>query len=116
MGIWAIPQTGTAVWVEFEQGDPDYPIWSGCFYRSAQEIPSSVALSPASSTLIQTAAKNILMLSDNPPPDGGITLKSSGGATISINDQGITLSNGKGATITLKGNKVDINEGALTIT
>jgi Type VI secretion system/phage-baseplate injector OB domain len=25
-----IPPVGMSVWVEFEQGDPDYPIWVGC--------------------------------------------------------------------------------------
>ena len=30
-GFWALPQIGSGVWVEFEQGDPNYPIWSGCW-------------------------------------------------------------------------------------
>ncbi len=25
-----IPPVGMDIWVEFEQGDPDYPIWVGC--------------------------------------------------------------------------------------
>ena len=29
-GMLAVPSIGAGVWVEFEQGDPDYPIWSGC--------------------------------------------------------------------------------------
>lgn len=29
VGFFAIPPTGANVWVEFEGGDPDYPIWSG---------------------------------------------------------------------------------------
>jgi hypothetical protein len=31
-GTLAIPPVGTEVWIEFEQGNPDYPIWSGCFW------------------------------------------------------------------------------------
>ena len=31
---------GSGVWVEFEQGDPDYPIWVGCFWGSAAEVPA----------------------------------------------------------------------------
>ena len=30
-GFFAVPPVGSNVWVEFEQGDSDYPIWSGCF-------------------------------------------------------------------------------------
>ena len=29
MGVFCVPPIGAGVWVEFEQGDPDYPIWVG---------------------------------------------------------------------------------------
>ena len=38
-GFVAIPPVGAGVWIEFEQGDPDYPIWSGCWWGSASEFP-----------------------------------------------------------------------------
>src|SRR4030065_133093 len=31
-GLYTLPKPGTQVWVEFEGGDPAYPIWSGCFW------------------------------------------------------------------------------------
>ncbi len=31
MGVLSVPSIGAGVWVEFEQGDPDYPIWVGCY-------------------------------------------------------------------------------------
>ena len=40
MGAYMIPQIGAGVWVEFEQGNPDYPIWSGCWFGSAAEVPA----------------------------------------------------------------------------
>jgi len=30
VGFFALPPRGTVVWVEFEAGDPSYPIWTGC--------------------------------------------------------------------------------------
>ena len=39
-GMFALPIIGSGVWVEFEQGDPDYPIWVGCFWGSAAEVPA----------------------------------------------------------------------------
>jgi len=30
-GCFIVPPIGSQVWVEFEQGDPDYPIWTGGF-------------------------------------------------------------------------------------
>jgi hypothetical protein len=39
----ALPKVGAGVWIEFEKGDPDYPIWSGCWYDSSSaEIPPSL--------------------------------------------------------------------------
>jgi len=37
VGFFAIPPQGARVWVEFERGDPDYPIWSGCFWGLGEE-------------------------------------------------------------------------------
>jgi hypothetical protein len=118
MGMWCLPQIGTGVWVEFEQGDPDYPIWSGCWYGVAAEVPALALAAPPAvpNIVLQTTAQNTLMLSDLPGPTGGILLKTTTGAFISVNDLGITISNGKGAIITLLGPTVDINMTALTIT
>ncbi|HVR34864.1 MAG TPA: phage baseplate assembly protein V [Methylomirabilota bacterium] len=118
MGLWAIPQIGTGVWIEFEQGNPDFPIWSGCWFGSAAEVPALALAAPPAipNFVIQTQGQNTLMLSDVPGPTGGILLKSTTGALISINDVGITISNGKGAMITMTGPTVTVNAGALTIT
>jgi uncharacterized protein involved in type VI secretion and phage assembly len=117
MGTWWLPQIGAGVWVEFEQGDPDYPIWSGCWFGSAAEVPALALAAPPAvpNFVIQTQGQNTIMISDLPGPTGGILLKTTSGAMISISDAGITISNGKGAMINLQGDTVDINGGALTI-
>jgi hypothetical protein len=30
-GFGSVPDVGTSVWIEFEAGDPTYPIWMGTF-------------------------------------------------------------------------------------
>jgi len=117
-GAYMVPLTGTGVWVEFEQGDANRPIWSGCWYGSAAEVPAVVRLSPPPlpPIVFQTQGQTTLMLSDVPGPSGGILLKTKTGAMISINDAGIIISNGKGASITLTGPTVAINVTALTVT
>jgi hypothetical protein len=125
MGFWAMPQLGAGVWIEFEGGNSNHPIWSGCWYHTAAEVPA-IALTAkplVSNVVVQTQAQHTLMLSDMPGATGGILLKTPTGAFIAINDTGITLSNGKGAVITmtgssilLNGNPVDLNGGALTVT
>lgn len=118
MGTWFLPTIGAGVWVEFEKGDPDYPIWAGCSWGSLAEPPAlalaGLPISP--SIVLQTSGQNTLMISDVPGPTGGILLKTLTGALISINDVGITLSNGKGATIVLAGPTITLNAGALVVT
>jgi hypothetical protein len=38
----ALPAIGANVWIEFEQGNPDYPIWSGCYFSSSGETPRAL--------------------------------------------------------------------------
>jgi uncharacterized protein involved in type VI secretion and phage assembly len=116
-GMYAVPIIGSGVWVEFEQGDPDYPIWSGCFWGSAAEIPVLARLAPPviPSITLQTPLQNGLNISDVPGPTGGIMIKSTTGAAIIVNDTGIYIQNGKGASIVMVGPSVTINAGAMTI-
>jgi len=116
-GIFAVPLIGASVWVEFEQGNPDYPIWVGGFWKSAADLPPAAqqAAPTDSGITLQTPLQNGITLSDLPGPGGGIILKSAGGASVIVNDTGIYLQNGKGATITLAGPEVSINSDALVI-
>jgi hypothetical protein len=117
MGSYFVPQIGSGVWMEFEQGDPDYPIWTGCFWGSAAELPVlALAGNPVSpSIVLGTGLMNTVAVSDLPGPTGGIMLKSTTGAFILVNDTGIYIQNGKGASVTMVGPTVTINEGALVI-
>ena len=36
VGFYSLPEPGAGVWVEFEGGDPSYPIWVGCFWADGQ--------------------------------------------------------------------------------
>jgi uncharacterized protein involved in type VI secretion and phage assembly len=116
-GMFALPIIGSGVWVEFEQGNPDYPIWVGCFWGSGAEVPALARATPPVLPAItfQTPLQNGLTVSDLPGPTGGIMLKSATGATLIVNDTGIYIQNGKGAMITLIGPTVTINNGALTV-
>lgn len=116
-GMFTVPTNGSGVWIEFEQGDPDYPIWTGCFYGSAAETPAMAKLAPPGVPAItfQTPLQNGITINDVRGPTGGILIKAAGGAFISLSDVGITISSGNGAMINLQVKEVDINGGALTI-
>lgn len=118
MGVYMVPPPGAGVWVEFEQGDPGKPIWSGCRFGLGDPPTLALAGNPADPNIaIQSLLQNLIMVSDMPPTPvtGGIVLKSTAGAMIVVNDSGIYISNGKGAVITLIANAIDFNMGAMTI-
>jgi hypothetical protein len=117
MGIYSVPPIGAGVWIEFEQGDPDYPIWTGCFYGTAAEVPVLSHMVPpvVPGITLQTVLQNGIVISDVPGPTGGIVLKSTTGAMIIVNDTGIYIQNGKGASIVMVGPTVTINQGALVV-
>jgi uncharacterized protein involved in type VI secretion and phage assembly len=116
-GVFVLPMIGAGVWVEFEHGDLDFPVWTGGWWGSAAEVPALALASPPGlqNFVVQTTGQNTLMISDAPGPTGGIMLKSTTGAMILINEVGITISNGQGATIMMTGPSVIINQGALTV-
>lgn len=116
-GTFTVPMIGSGVWIEFERGEPDYPVWVGGFWGSAAEVPVMSRTVPPGVTgiTLQTPLKNGLVISDVPGPTGGILIQTTTGAMISVSDVGIIISNGKGAVINMTGPTVDVNLGALTV-
>jgi uncharacterized protein involved in type VI secretion and phage assembly len=117
MGVFTVPPVGAGVWIEFEKGDPDYPIWVGGYWGSGAETPQmSHAVPPGLAGItLQTTLKNGIVISDTPGPTGGILIQTTTGAKISISDLGIEIDNGKGASIKMVGPGIDVNNGALKV-
>lgn len=114
MGLFALPKVGAGVWIEFEHGDPEYPIWSGTWWGSAAEMPPALLAPPYSKVMLVTEGGQTLTLDDTPGV-GGITLETSGGQKIVVSATGIEIDNGMGAKITLTGPQVSVNDGALDV-
>ncbi|WP_158860378.1 phage baseplate assembly protein V [Lunatibacter salilacus] len=117
MGTYFVPIIDSWVWVEFEAGNLDYPIWIGGFWENQSEVPElALAGIPESPNIVlQTAGQNSIVLSDFTGSNGGIMLKSANGASIIVNDEGIYIENGKGASIIMKGTEVAINRDGMVI-
>ena len=121
MGAFFVPQIGAGVWIQFEGGDPDYPVWSGGWWGNAAEVPL-VALAgvPGDPNIVlQTMLENMLVISDLPGPSGGVTLcagpiASPTSPRIMVSQTSIVITNGQ-ATITLAGPSVTVNNGALVV-
>ena len=114
MGFFAVPDIGANVWIEFERGDPDYPIWLGCWWPGKKDLPTLSASAPHQQMIFKTKAGSSILLDDTPGQEG-ITLETAKGQKIKITAQGIEINNGQGGTITLNSNTVSINNGALEV-
>ncbi len=80
VGFHAIPPVGAGVWIEFEGGDPDYPIWTGGWWGDAQ-LPQEESGKPTlpAQKILRSERGLILALDDD---DQTITLSDSSGANL----------------------------------
>jgi uncharacterized protein involved in type VI secretion and phage assembly len=111
VGFFMIPPVDARVWIEFENGDPDHPIWTGCFWDQGN-VPVNPAV--AQMKVIQTDSATITL--NDTPGAGGILIETTTGMKIEFKATGIEINNGQGASIKLTGPQVIINEGALEVT
>ncbi len=112
VGFFAIPPEKANVWVEFEGGDPDYPIWSGCFL-GPNEIPAIPPAQPgevATVKVLKTETASV-MLDDKAQ---SLTIRT-GDKKIALTKDEIEITNGKGS-VKLIGAMVSINGDALEVT
>jgi hypothetical protein len=72
VGLFMIPPTGANVWVEFAGGDPDHPIWAGCFWGLG-EAPAPPGPTQTMVKMIKT--DTITLTIDDTPGAGGVTLE-----------------------------------------
>ncbi len=115
VGLFLIPPTGASVWMEFEYGDPDRPIWTGGFWDKATDLPVQGAppLLPDQKVL-KTDSCTITL--DDTPGIGGITIETKSGvsAKIDMSVDGIEISCAKGK-VKIGPVNVSVNDGALEV-
>ena len=115
VGFFMIPPERAHVWVEFECGELDYPIWTGCFWLDANEVPveSSDQHERPQFKVLKTHVGTIT-LSDK---DDSLTIETTAGMKIVLDSSGIEIDNGHDGTIKFsgQGKKIRINGDALEI-
>jgi hypothetical protein len=115
VGFFAIPPNNANVWVEFEGGDPDYPIWSGCFWGlgEAPTLPTAIP----QMKMIKTDGVTIQM--SDLPGEGGLTIEVTRPAVavplkLSFTANGIELTSGN-SSVLVGPLSVSVNNGALEV-
>ncbi len=114
VGMLFVPKAGTGVWVEFEGGDTDFPIWSGCYWKPGELPPA--AGDPA--TRVLRTESFLLEVKDG--SGGAVTLELVPPAArvltrVVLAGDGVTITYGT-SHIKLTASGVSINDGALEVT
>lgn len=110
VGLFLIPPVDANIWVEFEAGDPDYPIWSGCFWGIG-EVPALPAI--AEMKVLKTDSCTITL--NDLPGMGGVTIETMTGMKIILSATGLEIDNGQGGSIKMTGPQVSVNNGGLEV-
>lgn len=123
-GFFSVPEVGAQVWVEFEGGDPGYPIWVGTFWHTGDDLPEAVQrrADETPSTRIYKTPKGHTLLFEDQDDQEEVRLEHASGAHLAIDSQGtVALTDAGGAQVTLdaENNELrieDANGNSLTLT
>jgi phage baseplate assembly protein gpV len=94
-GMFAVPEIDAQVWIEFEEGDVNHPIWTGTFWQNSGDVPSEAAVTPPTTRIFKTPAGHVLQFDDkdgerkfrlNHPAGSEITIDQNG--TVILTDAG----------------------------
>ncbi|HEX8573143.1 MAG TPA: phage baseplate assembly protein V [Allosphingosinicella sp.] len=133
-GHFFVPDVGTPVWVEFEGGHPDYPIWVGIWWAK-DKTPAEAQVDPPTHRVIQTPSGHTIELSDEAgkekvvirngkdafvalQPDGSVVVSNKNGSNLFLNADGkeATLMSEQGHILTMtKDALVLVNDGGTVI-
>jgi len=118
-GFFSVPEAGAQVWVEFEAGDPDMPIWTGTFWQANGDLPAEVQ-NPPTTRQFKTPKGHYWLFEDADDAEQ-FHLQHSAGATLDIDKNGtVALTDAGGSSLTLdaENNQItleDSNGNSLTM-
>lgn len=135
IGWFAIPPVDANVWVEFEEGNPAYPIWAGCFWGT-DELPANARVAePDKVQVFKTNGititlsnlgdnKGLTVVVENPVVDRplklvfnaqGIELNNNNETTAKLTADVIELKNRTNSTVTITADTIQLQEGAIEV-
>jgi hypothetical protein len=137
-GFFFIPEPQSHVWVEFEEGNIDHPIWVGTFWANpggtpqtpteAQDMSGTKNDNEPKRRVLKTSSGHFLEFCDIDGKES-ITLQHQGGAVIDMDEKGsITIVNKNGSYLYLnadageaslvdeKGNNISMTSNGVTVT
>lgn len=92
--VFGVPVLGSQVFVEFQHGDPHYPLYVGCPTLKKQSIPESEVNYPNRYGLKDTAGN--LVIIDPTPGQNQLIIRHASGTVFQINNDGSIVLNSVG--------------------
>lgn len=114
-GFFAVPPDASHIWIEFEGGNPDFPIWVGCQWIANQTDSAEAA---PDVVVLRNGAGSITMSESS----GEIILEAADSTTVTIGSGGITLEgteinfSANGSVVSISASGLDALNGAFTVT
>ncbi len=100
-GLFMVPEPGAQVWVEFEAGNVDLPIWTGTFWQAAGDSPAEAAKSPPTTRVFKTPAGHTLQFDDESGAEK-FRLFHPAGTEMKVDEKGtVAVSDARGNSLTL---------------
>lgn len=102
IGFIAVPPVGAQVVAEFMEGDISSPLWTGTFWRKADELPEEFAANEEpSAKVLRTESGHVLLFEDKAGEER-VMLRSAAEAVLEMDASGsMALTDSGGATVTL---------------
>lgn len=143
-GLFLVPEIGAQLWIEFEEGNPNKPIWTGTFWRSSDQPPENARKTEPTTRMLQTPSGHRLQFDDEDgderitlahtggselvmEPDGNVILTDEGGAKLTLDNASneVVLEDASGNSMTMtstgttvedsNGNKVEMGPAGVTV-
>ncbi len=143
-GLFLVPEVGAQVWVEFEAGNVNKPIWTGTVWQQSGDVPSEAADRSPHMRQLKTPSGQILSFDDTAgeeeirlyhpagselkiDPEGVVQVTDAAGATLVLNaaDSKVEIADSNGNSIVMEatgttvtdsnGNKIEMQGGGVTV-
>ena len=113
-GFFAMPDTEASVWVEFEAGNLNFPIWAGCFWPA-----DAISSQDAAPAVKFWKTKNFIIRIDDDAGEMTIEKTDGGKLTITATEVSVEANSVKqtagGQATVLSQSSFDVNSGAFTV-
>jgi Type VI secretion system/phage-baseplate injector OB domain len=104
-GLFAVPDIGAGVWIEFEGGDLSYPIWSGTWFTSGA-IPESAQ---AGKKVFKTKSGHKMVFDDD---GGSLEITDSNGNSVSMDSSTVKITAGGALKVVIDAPQIELVDGA----